>query len=114
VFINRQKRGFRLRELEARDLIYITPMASTKNEMPSQGFPSLQIPSLSTTPFKQAALFFSSISPLRSVMENGWPVAADADLIQIGANPGLTNAPLVSNAAVKIRSIAFQTGIAFS
>jgi hypothetical protein len=36
-------RGLRLRELEARDLTYMAPMAQIKSEILSQGFPSLQI-----------------------------------------------------------------------
>jgi hypothetical protein len=46
VFKKAQKgrlRGLRLRELEARDLTYIAPMAQFKSEILSQGFPSLQI-----------------------------------------------------------------------
>jgi hypothetical protein len=46
VFISgtkRQIRGLRLRELEARDLTYMAPMAQFKSEILSQGFPSLQI-----------------------------------------------------------------------
>jgi hypothetical protein len=46
VFKKAQKgklRGLRLRELEARDLTYIAPMAQIKSETLSQGFPSLQI-----------------------------------------------------------------------
>jgi hypothetical protein len=39
----RHIRGFRLRELEEQDLIYIAPMAQIKSEILSQGFPSLQI-----------------------------------------------------------------------
>lgn len=105
-----------MRELEARDSTYIAPMAQTKSEILSQGFPSLQISRSSTESpnWLGDCLYCFSIS--RLAMRHGLLAVPNTGLYKVGIFPGLSHASLSGNgarvAAVKGRSFAYQAGVA--
>jgi hypothetical protein len=105
----RQIRGFRLRELEARDLTYIAPIAQNKSEILSQGFPSLQI----SRPLIVASNRFerpsSLLSMQRLTMKVSRLMVPNTDSTQIEAASGRGCVLPVADAAVRQRlSLAGQ------
>jgi hypothetical protein len=107
-----------LRELKARDLNYIAPMAQIKSEILSQGLPSLQISRPSkASPSRLEQSFYCLSIPQMAVRYSRFGVST-TDSIQIRIFSGQGYAPLPVNgvrvAAFKTRSFANQAGVALS
>lgn len=107
-----------MRELEARDSTYIAPLAQSKSEILSQGFPSLQISRSSIASPSRLGDRLYCLSIPQLAMRHGRLAVSNTGLIEVGTFPLLGLAPLLGNgarvAAVKERSFAYQAGESLS